>query len=642
MDPATAISQAIDEVRNSWMRVGTVTNASVPGQVTVDLAGAELTVPTLNSYAPLVGDSVKIIVWNGQKLAIGKPGPYIPGSAGGPHSHVQSEVANLPTSLAGKSDTGHTHAGIGAHAHSETDVTGLTDDLTQLNTGLATKSDTGHTHPSGAHAHTEADVTGLSADLDSKAASVHAHTQANVTNLTTDLAGKAASVHAHAQGDVTNLATSLAAKSDTTHTHEGVGGDGSPADTAQYSSTGQSFTTGVTAEVAWATADRAVTGITRATRGTGHQFTLATAGTYTITVTLRFAGFVGSRIQYMELREATAGVCGASAVTQAEGGPATWNLAVTRYFPAGAVVWVGGYQNTGGNQSLDTGESGWNRINITYVSGVGSGTLVSHIHPESEVTNLTSDLAALTVAQAGPTILEAPATTFITTVTTTATDLAGCSITFTTLAANTVVLIDGIFDTECNGSTDVLIGQLVVDGAPQTTGQAIQRLTGRAMACQRWKITLATAGTHVAKLQVSKANNTNTLTVQQIHSKIIVQGVIVPGVLHQGAATLAGVGQLTATGVSTDHGQTNLAGVGQLTAAATVTTPAVHAGAATLAGLGQLTAAATVTAGGGGPAAAPTLRACISGEDSDNASPMIYHPPTAAASRSRPGLPPGT
>lgn len=112
------------------------------------------------------------------------------GSGGGPHTHPESDVVNLPTDLSGKAPTSHTHAEA---------------DTTSLVTDLAGKAPTGHTH-------TEANVTNLTTDLAGKAASSHSHAESDVTNLTTDLAGKAASVHTHTESDVTNLATDLAAK----------------------------------------------------------------------------------------------------------------------------------------------------------------------------------------------------------------------------------------------------------------------------------------------------------------------------------------------------------------------------------------------------------------------------------------------
>lgn len=67
--------------------------------------------------------------------------------SGGPHSHVESDVTNLPTDLAGKAPT--------------------------------------------AHAHAESDVTNLATDLAGKAAAVHTHAESDVTALTTDLAARA-------------------------------------------------------------------------------------------------------------------------------------------------------------------------------------------------------------------------------------------------------------------------------------------------------------------------------------------------------------------------------------------------------------------------------------------------------------------
>lgn len=92
-----------------------------------------------------------------------------------------------------------------AHAHTQSDVTGLT-------AALSGKAATSHTH-------IENDVTGLISDLAGKASSVHAHSQSDVTGLSTSLSGKSDTGHAHAESDVTGLASSLDGKSDTSHTH---------------------------------------------------------------------------------------------------------------------------------------------------------------------------------------------------------------------------------------------------------------------------------------------------------------------------------------------------------------------------------------------------------------------------------------
>jgi hypothetical protein len=139
-----------------------------------------------------------------------------PTGSGGPHSHVEADVTNLPADLAGKAPT--------AHSHAESDVTNLATDL-------AGKAATGH-------AHVEADVTGLTGDLAGRATKatqiiagtglsgggdLFANRTLSVvygTAAGTALQGNDPAVtnarfptaHSHVEADVTNLATDLSAK----------------------------------------------------------------------------------------------------------------------------------------------------------------------------------------------------------------------------------------------------------------------------------------------------------------------------------------------------------------------------------------------------------------------------------------------
>jgi hypothetical protein len=93
-------------------------------------------------------------------------------------------------------------------------VTGLGDAATK-NVGTAAGSVAAgdHTHSGYAatsHAHTTSDVTGLTAALAAKA---------DDAATTSALAGKAASSHTHTTSNVTGLDAALAGKSDTSHTH---------------------------------------------------------------------------------------------------------------------------------------------------------------------------------------------------------------------------------------------------------------------------------------------------------------------------------------------------------------------------------------------------------------------------------------
>jgi len=110
------------------------------------------------------------------------------------------------------------------------------------------------------------------------------------------------------------------------------------------------------------------------------------------------------------------------------------------------------------------------------------------------------------------------------TVTTTQTDLAGASISFTTAEANTQVLVTGVFDVNSTHASDVFIGTMSVDGGAVQVSEA--HLTGvlRANISQQWLVTVATAGAHTVKLRVAKVNNLGTVTVYANHSNITAQG----------------------------------------------------------------------------------------------------------------------
>lgn len=84
------------------------------------------------------------------------------------------------------------------HTHVEGDVTNLTSDL-------AGKANTSHTHA-------ESGVTNLVADLNAKANTAHTHAEGNITGLVTDLANKATALHTHAESDITNLVADLLAR----------------------------------------------------------------------------------------------------------------------------------------------------------------------------------------------------------------------------------------------------------------------------------------------------------------------------------------------------------------------------------------------------------------------------------------------
>ena len=600
MDPASAITAQIDDVRDSWFRVGTVLDVSVPGQVTADVAGSEIIVPTLNSYSPLVGDSVKILVWNGQKLAVGKPGPYIPSGAGGPHSHGQTEVTGLSTALAGKSDTGHTHTGAGPHSHTEADVSGLSDDLTGLYTAVGNKSDTGHTHPAAEHVHTEADVTGLASDLDSKAAAVHGHSQSSVTGLAAALDLKSnldhghaeTGAHAHGLTDVTGLNTTLAGKSDTTHAHSGTY---QPLDTDLTTLAGLTATTSNVIQAvssAWASrtpaqlaatlpADQAVG--TASLRSLGTGATQASPGTH--------VHAPPNNLIARHRRTTSPGShTGTSAATAQKICQLDCSVSAGRIYKISANVPM--------------------YINAGTLYGLMQAALLYTTDGSTPATTSTQLYQATTVCPPGGYVTEVdfdilyPAAT---------------SHTLKLLLANWVIANGsgtswGVYAASSPAwPLEIAVEDLGVD--PGSSGTNFGGVVEHAGA--------------VAMVAAGQLTATAT-TVAVVSGAVTMAGAgqltAVGDTAKTGLANLTGAGQLTATGVSTDHGQTALTGAGALTAATAGPT-----GTATLSGVGGLTAAATVTTGSGGPAAAPTLRACSGGEDSDNASPMMYIPGAAGA-----------
>ncbi len=125
---------------------------------------------------------------------------------------VDASVAEqLASAIEGKAAASHTHTKSEvtdfAHAHAQSDVTGLV-------SALSGKAAASHTHTKSqitdfAHAHAQSDVTGLVSALSGKAAASHTHTKSEVTDF----------AHAHAQSDVTGLVSALSGKAAASHTH---------------------------------------------------------------------------------------------------------------------------------------------------------------------------------------------------------------------------------------------------------------------------------------------------------------------------------------------------------------------------------------------------------------------------------------
>jgi hypothetical protein len=111
-------------------------------------------------------------------------------------------------------------------------------------------------------------------------------------------------------------------------------------------------------------------------------------------------------------------------------------------------------------------------------------------------------------------------------ITTSVVDLAGATLSVTTPISNTQVVIEGIFDVETSGNTDIFIGTCNISGGVGTqSGEAHYIGPGRVTTLQKWVVSLVTATTYTIKLQVTKVNNSDTVIVNaNSHSKIIVSG----------------------------------------------------------------------------------------------------------------------
>lgn len=144
----------------------------------------------------------------------------------------------------------------------------------------------------------------------------------------------------------------------------------------------------------------------------------------------------------------------------------------------------------------------------------GASNTLSAI-PQSAVTNLATDLTGLRVKS-----YEAAASGALT-MTTTATDIPGATVTITTTVTNTVALVIGTYDVSSSGTSDTFVGSLIVDGSAQS-GNAISTQANRATVTQAWAVTLASTGSHTLKLQASKAGAANTVSTQAAHTKIVV------------------------------------------------------------------------------------------------------------------------
>lgn len=96
--------------------------------------------------------------------------------------------------------------------------------------------------------------------------------------------------------------------------------------------------------------------------------------------------------------------------------------------------------------------------------------------------------------------------------TTTQTDISGCSITVTTVEPNAKVRVTGTFDMYMKASDgNIGIGYLSVDGAVQTRTTIFKGVTNtvRMTVSMTWNVALAAAGNHTIKLRANSTNNTS-------------------------------------------------------------------------------------------------------------------------------------
>lgn len=126
------------------------------------------------------------------------------------HTHIQSDIADLPTTLAGYATTSHAHTGVYEPVKGSDD--NYVTDAQLVVIGNTSGSNTGDNA-------TNTQYSGLAA---SKAETVHTHAQSDIVNLPTTLSGYASTIHTHIQSDIADLPTTLAGYSTTTHTHAGV------------------------------------------------------------------------------------------------------------------------------------------------------------------------------------------------------------------------------------------------------------------------------------------------------------------------------------------------------------------------------------------------------------------------------------
>jgi hypothetical protein len=142
------------------------------------------------------------------------------------------------------------------------------------------------------------------------------------------------------------------------------------------------------------------------------------------------------------------------------------------------------------------------------------------VPPSSAIAQLATDTSFLLNGHA--TVSSAAATSLLG-LTTTITDIAGCSISCTITGTNGVAFVLGIFDMSKTAAGASCVGYCNLDGADQTE-QAIlgdgSALADRATVGQVWRLSL-TVGAHTIKLRANKSANVGTMNANSPHTKIV-------------------------------------------------------------------------------------------------------------------------
>lgn len=119
-----------------------------------------------------------------------------------------------------------------------------------------------------------------------------------------------------------------------------------------------------------------------------------------------------------------------------------------------------------------------------------------------------------------PGVYAAACTSNLATSSSTAADVVGASVSLTTVQANAVAVVIGVFDMTTTSTGGAGVGTLVVDGATQS-GEAIHGLVtsaDRDTVVQVWRVTLA-PGAHTLKLQ-GASTGAGTVTISNTHTTI--------------------------------------------------------------------------------------------------------------------------